>query len=617
MCRHLAYVGPPVPLARLLTEPPRGLYEQSWQPRRQRHGTVNVDGFGMGWYPVEPADEGIVGGQRDGNGRGAEGRADTGGGQAVGGDAGFPLPARYHRAVPVWADGNLPDLARTIRSGAVLAAVRSATEGTTQDESAAAPFRDGRWLFSHNGAVPDWTRLPTTLTSAELLAMETRSDSALLWAMIARRLRQGEAPAGALAAVIREVAAARPTARLNFLLTDGRTIAASAWGDTLWYRVRAGAVVVASEPDDVPGTVSGPWREVPDRSLLLATTEGVRVLALRPERKDTPFMSPQNQSRFTLDDRLPADYFTDTLHADVRSGLGAAPRTLPPKWFYDKRGSDLFEQITRLPEYYPTRAEQEILVRRAAEIATLTRPSTLIELGSGSSRKTRLLLDALTAGGTLRRYSPLDVSASALEEAGQAICRDYPGLTVTATVADFEAGLPLTDEPGPRLLAFLGSTIGNFDGPQRAAFYRTLSLALTSDDVLLLGADLVKDPEVLVRAYDDAAGVTAEFDKNVLYVLNRELGADFDPDSFDHVAVWNAEHERIEMRLRARTAQTVKIPDLDLSLTLAEGEDLRTELSCKFRRESLTAELKEGGFTVRHWWTDAPGRFALLLAVPN
>jgi len=144
-----------------------------------------------------------------------------------------------------------------------------------------------------------------------------------------------------------------------------------------------------------------------------------------------------------------------------------------------------------------------------------------------------------------------------------------------------------------------------------------LSLALTSDDVLLLGADLVKDPEILVRAYDDAAGVTAEFNKNVLYVLNRELGADFDPDAFDHVAVWNTEHERIEMRLRARTAQTVKIPDRDLSLNLAEGEDLRTELSCKFRRETLTAELKEGGFTVRHWWTDAPGRFALLLAVPN
>ncbi|MFF2126499.1 L-histidine N(alpha)-methyltransferase [Streptomyces olivochromogenes] len=320
---------------------------------------------------------------------------------------------------------------------------------------------------------------------------------------------------------------------------------------------------------------------------------------------------------FTLTDRLPADYFTTTLHADVRDGLGSAPRTLPSKWFYDKRGSDLFEQITQLPEYYPTRAEQEILTRRAPEIAALTRAATLIELGSGSSRKTRLLLDALTAAGTLRRYAPLDVSAPALDEAGRAIRRDYPQLTVSATVADFETGLALPDEPGPRLLAFLGSTIGNFDAEQRGAFYRTLAHTLSSDDVLLLGADLVKDPETLVRAYDDAAGVTANFNKNVLHVLNRELGADFDPDLFDHIALWNTEFERIEMRLRSRTAHTVKIPDLDLTLDLAEAEDLRTELSCKFRRDTLTTELKEGGFTVRHWWTDPAARFALVMAVPK
>jgi dimethylhistidine N-methyltransferase/ergothioneine biosynthesis protein EgtC len=618
MCRHLAYLGPPVTLARLLTEPPRGLYEQSWQPRRQRYGTVNADGFGFGWYPLEAPDE---------QPPGARTTAD-GGGEADG-DPGFAVPARYRRALPIWADANAAELARSVRSGAVLAAVRSATAGTTQDESAAAPFRDGRWLFSHNGAVADWTRLPTPLTSAELLGLESRSDSALLWAMTARRLRQGESPGGALAAVVREVAAARPAARLNLLLTDGRTIAATAWGDTLWYRVAdegtgRASVVVASEPDDAPGD----WCEVPDRSLLLATTAGVRIIPLRTPRgadgKDSTLMDDSRQTtstpaedRFSLDDRLPADYFSTTLHADVRRGLGGRPRTLPPKWFYDKRGSDLFEQITRLPEYYPTRAEQEILERRAPEIAQLTRAATLIELGSGSSRKTRLLLDALTAGGTLRRYAPLDVSAAALEEAGRAICRDYPDLRVTATVADFEGGLALSDEPGPRLLAFLGSTIGNFDQSQRAAFYRMLALELTSDDVLLLGADLVKEPEVLVRAYDDAAGVTAEFDKNVLHVLNRELGADFDPDAYDHVAVWNAEQERIEMHLRARRAQTVKIPDLDLSVDFAEGEDLRTELSCKFRRESLTAELKAGGFTVRHWWTDTARRFALLLVVPN
>jgi dimethylhistidine N-methyltransferase/ergothioneine biosynthesis protein EgtC len=594
MCRHLAYLGPPVPLAQILTEPEHSLYEQSWRPARQRYGTVNADGFGLGWYPSE-TDQAAPGAGRDE--------------QA----AGFPQPARYRRAIPVWADANFTELARTIRSGAVLAAVRSATEGTTQDESAAAPFRDGRWLFSHNGALPDWTRLPTTLAPAELLSLESHSDSALLWAMTARRLRQGESPGGALAAVVREVAAVRPAARLNFLLTDGRTIAATAWGDTLWYRTGPGLVLVASEPDDAPGE----WHEVPDRSLLLATAAGVRTVSLRsprPHRKDTRTMT---ESRFTLDDRLPAGYFTDSLHADVRQGLGTTPRTLPPKWFYDKRGSDLFEQITRLPEYYPTRAEHEILTRRAPEIAALTRAATLIELGSGSSRKTRLLLDALTAGGTLARYAPLDVSAAALQEAGEAICRDYPGLRVAATVADFESGLPLSDEPGPRVLAFLGSTIGNLDAAQRRTFYRTLSLALSGDDVLLLGADLVKDPETLVRAYDDPAGITAEFNKNVLYVLNRELGADFDPETFDHVALWNTEQERIEMRLRSRIAQTVKIPDVDLSLDLAESEDLRTELSCKFRRESLTEELKEGGFTVRHWWTDTAGRFALLLAVPD
>jgi dimethylhistidine N-methyltransferase/ergothioneine biosynthesis protein EgtC len=590
MCRHLAYVGPPVSLARLLTEPPHSLYEQSWQPARQRHGTVNADGFGVGWYPNE-TDE-----------------AD-----ATGGDAGFPRPARYRRAVPIWADANLPELARTIRSHAVLAAVRSATEGTTQDESAAAPFRDGRWLFSHNGAVPDWTRLPTDLTPAEMLALDAHSDSALLWAMTVRRLRQGEPPAGALAAVIRQVATARPTARLNLLLTDGHTIAATAWGDTLWYRTGPSTALVASEPDDAPGE----WREVPDRSLLLATTAGVRIIPLHAEHPHHKEPHPMTDGGFTLTDRLPADYFTATLHADVRDGLGSAPRTLPPKWFYDKRGSDLFEQITRLPEYYPTRVEQEILTRRAPEIAALTRAATLVELGSGSSRKTRLLLDALTAAGTLRRYAPLDVSAFALEEAGRAIRRDYPQLTVSATVADFETGLALSDEPGPHLLAFLGSTIGNFDAEQRGAFYRTLARTLSSDDVLLLGADLVKDPETLVRAYDDAAGVTADFNKNVLHVLNRELGADFDPDLFDHIALWNTEFERIEMRLRSRTAHTVKIPDLDLTLDLAEAEDLRTELSCKFRRDTLTTELKEGGFTVRHWWTDPAARFALVMAVPN
>ncbi|WP_370112364.1 L-histidine N(alpha)-methyltransferase [Streptacidiphilus sp. MAP12-33] len=321
---------------------------------------------------------------------------------------------------------------------------------------------------------------------------------------------------------------------------------------------------------------------------------------------------------FTLDNRLPADHLAKALRHDVVSGLTADPKTLPPKWFYDEHGSELFERITHLAEYYPTRAEQEILTRRAPEIAALTRAGTLFELGSGSSRKTRLLLDALTAAGTLSCYAPLDVSPSALEQAGAALIRDYPGLRVAATVTDFETDLTLPpDAPGPRLVAFLGSTIGNLDEAQRQAFYRALRLTLSADDVLLLGADLVKDREVLLRAYDDSLGVTAEFDKNVLGVLNRELDADFDPDAFAHVARWNEEHERIEMHLRSLRDQTVKIPALDLSVEFATDEHLRTEISCKFRRASLTEELATGGFTVRHWWTDDAERFALLLAVPT
>ncbi|WP_424636764.1 L-histidine N(alpha)-methyltransferase [Embleya sp. AB8] len=321
--------------------------------------------------------------------------------------------------------------------------------------------------------------------------------------------------------------------------------------------------------------------------------------------------------RFTLEHRLPADYFDTTLRADVLAGLTAPTKSLPPKWFYDARGSELFEQITRLPEYYPTRAEQEILTRRAPEIAAATRAHSLIELGSGSSRKTRLLLDALTAAGTLERYVPLDVSDSALIQAGEALCRDYPGLRVAATVTDFEHDLALADEPGPRTLGFLGSTLGNLDPAQRADFYGILRRALSADDTLLLGVDLVKDPDVLVAAYDDSQGITAAFNKNVLYVLNRELDADFDPDAYDHVALWNAEAERIEMHLRSRVDQTVKIPTLDLSVDFTEGELLRTEISTKFRRESLVAELAAAGFTVRTWWTDPQNRFALLLAVPS
>ncbi|KUL58631.1 MULTISPECIES: ergothioneine biosynthesis protein EgtC [unclassified Streptomyces] len=247
MCRHLAFLGPPQPLGSLIVAPPHGLYRQSWAPRRQRHGTVNADGFGIGWY--------------------AEGD---------------PEPARYRRAGPIWADGSFADLARVVRSGALLAAVRDATEAGADGEAAAAPFAAGRWLFSHNGAVTGWPRslapLSRGLPPDELLSMEARCDSALVWALVLNRLRRGDDEARALADTVREVAAAAPGSRLNLLLTGGDTIAATAWGDTLWYLAEPGRrTVVASEPyDDDPH-----WREVPDRTLLAASRTDVLLTPLK------------------------------------------------------------------------------------------------------------------------------------------------------------------------------------------------------------------------------------------------------------------------------------------------------------------------------------------------
>ena len=322
----------------------------------------------------------------------------------------------------------------------------------------------------------------------------------------------------------------------------------------------------------------------------------------------------------SLDRRLPPGYLQEALRADALSGLTSQPKSLPPKWFYDAQGSALFEKITALREYYPTRAEREILHATAAGIAGQTRARTLVELGSGSSEKTRLLLDALRAAGTLRGYVPVDVSEPALVAAGTALSAEYPGLDVRAVVSDFTEHLGLPDDgdaPAPRLIAFLGSTIGNLVPTERASFLARLRAGLRPGDFFLLGTDLVKDPATLVAAYDDCSGVTAAFNKNVLAVLNSELGADFDLDAFEHVAAWDAEAEWIEMRLRSLADQVVHLPAIGLGVRFAAGEEMRTEISAKFRRAGVESELAAAGFAMRSWWTDSAGQFGLSLSVPG
>ncbi|WP_416974642.1 L-histidine N(alpha)-methyltransferase [Streptomyces sp. 4F14] len=316
-------------------------------------------------------------------------------------------------------------------------------------------------------------------------------------------------------------------------------------------------------------------------------------------------------SPFLLTRTLPENT-TAALRADVLRGLTRTPKTLPPKWFYDAYGSELFEQITRLPDYYPARAERALLAAHAADIAAETGARTLVDLGSGSSGKTRLLLDAMP---DLHTYVPVDVSESALIQAGHALAEQRPALNIHALSADFTTGLALPGAPGPRLVAFLGGTIGNLLPPERAALMSSVRSLLSPGDALLLGTDLVKDERRLIAAYDDTGGVTAAFNKNLLTVLNRELGADFDPGAFDHKVRWDETHEWIEMRLRSSTAQTVKIPPLDLTVDFTAGEEIRTEVSAKFRRDGVRRELAGAGLELRHWWT-AGHMYALTLAAP-
>jgi L-histidine N-alpha-methyltransferase len=315
-----------------------------------------------------------------------------------------------------------------------------------------------------------------------------------------------------------------------------------------------------------------------------------------------------------IDVHLEPGAMAAALEADVRAGLGAIPKTLPPKWFYDDRGSELFDAITRLPEYYPTRTERAILSAHAGDVAELTKADTLVELGSGTSEKTRILLDALAGTGTLRRFVPFDVSEQTLRAAAAAVAREYDGVAVHAVVGDFEHHLGELPGDGTRVVAFLGSTIGNLTPGPRAEFLAELARGLHPGDALLLGTDLVKDVARLEAAYDDAAGVTAEFNRNVLRVLNRELGANFDPDAFAHVARFDPLAEWIEMRLRADGEQRVRIERLDLDVRFAYGEEVRTEISAKFRRSGVEQELAAAGLELTEWWTDPNGDFALSLA---
>lgn len=316
----------------------------------------------------------------------------------------------------------------------------------------------------------------------------------------------------------------------------------------------------------------------------------------------------------SLSNYLAADSAAAALRRDVHDGLTQNPKSLPPKWFYDSVGSDLFDQITRLPEYYPTRTEAQILASHAADVAAASGADTLVELGSGTSEKTRILLDAMRDAKTLRRFIPFDVDAGMLEAAGAAIGAEYPGVEIDAVCGDFEQHLGKIPAVGRRLVVFLGSTIGNLTPGPRAEFLAGLAQTLAPGDTLLLGTDLVKDTGRLVRAYDDAAGVTARFNLNVLAVVNRELDADFDLSAFEHVARWNDAEERIEMWLHARTAQRVSVGALGLTVDFAAGEEMLTEVSSKFRPEGVQAELAAAGLRRTHWWTDPAGDFGLSLS---
>lgn len=331
-------------------------------------------------------------------------------------------------------------------------------------------------------------------------------------------------------------------------------------------------------------------------------------------RRSSNVRATSTRTGISIDVLLGPDEWAASLRADALAGLTATPKDLPPTWLYDERGCALFEAITRLPEYYPTRAERAILLQRADELAAITKADTLVELGAGSAAKTRILLDALDAAEQLERYVPFDVAEPTLRDTADAVASEYD-VEIHGVVGDFRHHLGGIPEGGRRLIAFLGGTIGNLAPPARAAMLGELAAAMGPSDALLLGTDLVKDRTRLVAAYDDATGITAEFNKNVLNVLNAELGANFDVERFDHVARFDEDEEWIEMRLRSRGLQLVEVPGLGLEIGFADGEDLRTEISAKFRPDRVRAELRAAGLELTAWWTDPGGDFALSLSV--
>jgi L-histidine N-alpha-methyltransferase len=324
-------------------------------------------------------------------------------------------------------------------------------------------------------------------------------------------------------------------------------------------------------------------------------------------------MSP---APLTVDVHLSGADLRAALIEDVHQGFGGSQKSLSPVWFYDEEGSRLFELITTLEEYYPTRAERRLLTENAMAVAELAQADTLVELGAGSCDKTRLLLDAMSKYGPLQRYIPFDVSDEFLRAAATSVSDDYVGLDVHAVIGDFHRHLAEIPREGRRLVAFLGGTIGNLDPAQRQRFLFDLNCTMSAGDHLLIGTDLVKDPGRIVAAYDDARGITAAFNKNLLAVLNRQLGADFREDGFEHVALWNAQDQWIEMRLRSTRSQQVHIGDLSMRVDFAPGEDLLTEISAKFTPDGLTAELERADFIVDAMFGVEDGEFLLTVAHP-